>query len=190
MSPSETAGTKARIAREALRLFVEKGIAETTIRDITAAVGVTEGALYRHYESKEALAWELFSSNFVAFATRMDAVRREHGELCTRLDIMIRMFCAFFDEDPVLFSFLLLAQHSEARKVTPEMPHPVTIMRACIEEGMRRREIPEADPDLATAVVLGIVLQAATFKVYGRLERDLGEVAPELVRACWRALGA
>lgn len=183
-------GTKARIAREALRLFVEKGITETTVRDITAAVGITEGALYRHYASKEALAWELFSSNFVAFAKRMEAVRQQHDDLRSRLETMIHMFCAFFDEDPVLFSFLLLAQHNEARKITPDMPHPVAIMRACIEEGMQAGEIPKADPDFATAVVLGIVFEVATFKIYGRIQGGLGDLAPDVMRACWRALGA
>ena len=70
--------TKELIARTALRLFVEKGIAETTIRDIASAAGISEGAMYRHYTGKDALAWELFATNFTHFAApthRLGAAR-------------------------------------------------------------------------------------------------------------------
>ncbi len=45
--------TKERIAGEALRLFSVKGFKETTIKDIAREVGITEGAIYRHFRSKE-----------------------------------------------------------------------------------------------------------------------------------------
>ena len=52
--------TKGRIEAEALRLFVDKGVAETSIRDIALAVGFSDGALYRHYASKDELVWWMF----------------------------------------------------------------------------------------------------------------------------------
>ncbi|QJA05917.1 TetR family transcriptional regulator [Thermosulfurimonas marina] len=48
--------TREKILREALRLFQERGLAETSISDIEAAAGVSKGALYFHFPSKEALA--------------------------------------------------------------------------------------------------------------------------------------
>jgi len=47
--------TRARILEAALRLFQEKGIAETSMSDIERAAGVSKGALYFHFDSKEAL---------------------------------------------------------------------------------------------------------------------------------------
>ncbi len=44
----------------ALTLFVEKGIAETSIKDIARAAKVAQGAMYNHYRSKEQLALQLF----------------------------------------------------------------------------------------------------------------------------------
>jgi AcrR family transcriptional regulator len=43
------ADTADRIEQAAVQLFVEKGVAETTIKDIARAVGLSQGALYRHY---------------------------------------------------------------------------------------------------------------------------------------------
>ena len=47
--------TKQKIAICALNLFCSKGYAETTIRDIASAVGITPGSIYSHYSSKEEL---------------------------------------------------------------------------------------------------------------------------------------
>ena len=44
-----------RILREAMRLFWEQGYHGTSIDDITRAAGLTKGALYWHYNSKEDL---------------------------------------------------------------------------------------------------------------------------------------
>ncbi len=46
---------RAQVLREASRLFGSAGFKGTTTRDIAAAVGITEAALYRYYPSKEAM---------------------------------------------------------------------------------------------------------------------------------------
>ena len=60
--------TRQRIEAAAIHLFVEKGVAETTVRDIARAVDISEGALYRHFISKEDLVWHLFERHYVEFA--------------------------------------------------------------------------------------------------------------------------
>ncbi len=46
---------KAQILREATRLFSKSGYDKVTIKELAAACGITEPALYRHFESKEAI---------------------------------------------------------------------------------------------------------------------------------------
>ncbi len=41
-------GTKERIERAAIHLFVQNGISGTTIRDIAVKAGVSQGAMYNH----------------------------------------------------------------------------------------------------------------------------------------------
>lgn len=180
--------TKERITRSALRLFVEKGITEATVRDISQAAGVAEGTLYRHFVSKEELAWELFAGNFMAFARELEELARQEKGFQARLAAMVRRFCEFFDRDPLLFSYLLLAQHAQLHKVTEDMANPVTVVRELVARGMAEGEIPPADPEVAAAMVLGVVLQVAVFKIYGRIRRELSELADELTQACFRVL--
>jgi AcrR family transcriptional regulator len=182
--------TKELISRTALQLFVKQGIAETTIRDIAREARVAEGAMYRHFDSKDALAWELFSENFTTLASNLARLKEPHSTARGQIEAMIRQFCAFFDADPVMFSYLLLAQHDQLKKVTPDMPSPVRVVREVIETGVARGEIPGIDPDVATAIIMGQVLQVATFKIYGRIGQSLSSLAGTLCDACWRALSA
>jgi AcrR family transcriptional regulator len=182
--------TKALIDRTALRLFVQKGIAETTIKDIAREARIAEGAMYRHYPSKDALAWDLFSRPFTGFALELDHLQRPHPTARAKLDAMIRHFCTFFDRDRTLFSYLLLAQHGQLAKVTADMPNPVEVFRKVIGGGIARKEIPKGDADVLTSIVLGIVLQVALSRVYGRVKQDLSSLADVLVAKAWGALEA
>ncbi len=180
--------TKELISRAALRLFVDQGITETTIRDIAAAAGLAEGTLYRHFESKNHLAWELFHTNYTAFAFELDLLQQKYDTLQDKLNAMIRQFCMFFDRDPVLFTYLLLVQHSQLKKVTPEMETAVTVLQKVIAQGMARQEIPQRDVELAAAMVMGVVLQVAVFKAYDRITSNLNDLSDQLAATCWRVL--
>ena len=43
--------TKERILQTALELFAHKGYEAVSVSDIAGALGLTKGALYRHFES-------------------------------------------------------------------------------------------------------------------------------------------
>ena len=47
--------TKERILQTALELFAHKGYEAVSVSDIAGALGLTKGALYRHFESKQAI---------------------------------------------------------------------------------------------------------------------------------------
>ena len=47
--------TKERILEEALVSFADKGYKGTNLRDLAAQLGLSKSALYRHYDSKEAI---------------------------------------------------------------------------------------------------------------------------------------
>jgi AcrR family transcriptional regulator len=182
--------TRERIELEATKLFVAKGVTETSVRDIARAVGVSEGALYRHFESKEDLVWQTFERNYVQFARELEELAAAAPTGRAKLAAMIRGFCRTHDQDPTLFNFLLFVQHGQLGRLPADTPTPVTVMRAVIERAIAAGELPPQDADLATALVLGVVLQPATFAAYGRLPMALSPICDRLVAATWAVVNA
>lgn len=57
-SVADTAETRKRIISTAYKLFLSKGLAATGVSEIMSAAGMTAGAFYRHFETKEQLIAE------------------------------------------------------------------------------------------------------------------------------------
>ena len=182
--------TRQRIEEAATRLFVERGITETSVRDITRQVGISEGALYRHFESKEDLVWQTFEQNYTQFARELASLGAGAPTAKEKVAAMIRGFCRAHDDNPTRFNFLVFVQHGQLSKLSREAPTPVTVMRAVLARAIEQSEIPPQDPDLATALVLGAVLQPATFAAYGRIALKLEPVSDRLVAAAWAAVNS
>ena len=53
--------TRQRILRCAHKLFLDKGLAATTTRDVAAGAGIATGTLFNYFASKEALAMTLLA---------------------------------------------------------------------------------------------------------------------------------
>jgi len=73
---------KSQIIREAVRVFSEKGYDAATIRDIAEACGITEPAVYRHFESKE----QVFDAVLESLQSRTD-VETEFEDLEKEKDL-------------------------------------------------------------------------------------------------------
>jgi TetR/AcrR family transcriptional repressor of nem operon len=56
MSAARTTGAKERIVRAGTELFRRNGFVATTVEEICQQAGLTKGAFFHHFQSKEALA--------------------------------------------------------------------------------------------------------------------------------------
>jgi AcrR family transcriptional regulator len=184
------ADTKERIERSALRLFVEHGVPETSIREIARAAGVSQGAMYNHYVSKEELAWELFSRNFSEIGLELRRLSAERQGIATKLRAMIHHVFRRFDEDWVLVSYVFFARHIHMSRVTRKLANPYLVFRLVVAEAMKKGEIPKQDVELATSMVTGAVIQTIDTKILRRLEGSLEQRAQAVAEGCLRLLRA
>ena len=174
----------------ALRLFATRGLSQVTIKDIAREARCAEGALYRHYASKEELAWSLFKREVEHFSGRVRDIWFQPGTCVDKIKKGIRLFCRFFDEDPIAFSFILLSQYEfpSRKKINTEL-NPDRLLLFFIQEGVKRREFRTTDPELSTALILGMVLQPATMLVQGKLHGTMISKSPHIIHGCLKILG-
>jgi TetR/AcrR family acrAB operon transcriptional repressor len=66
--------TRTRILASALSLFAKKGYEHTTFTDIAARLKMTKGAVYWHFESKEALLISLVDEMLEKFSRQTEAI--------------------------------------------------------------------------------------------------------------------
>ena len=183
--------TKLEIDRTALKLFAEKGVKETTTREIAAAAKIAEGTLYRHYKSKDDLAWMLFRDNYAELGEQLNRVQAVEHTAKDKIQAMIRYFCHVYEADRDMFTYLFLARHDHMQRLNPRLPNPYLVFRRVVSQGMRSGEIPRQDPDVAASMVMGVVLQVIDSRILGgRIKHSIASLADTIADGCWRVLGA
>jgi len=178
---------KRQIDTAALHLFAERGADATPVPMIAATAGVAVGSLYRYYANKEELVARLYAENYAALAEELERVQAEAVTARDKIDAMIGFICGFFDREWDLARFLLLEQHVRLKSYAGSA-NPVDIVHRMLSEAIRSGEIRPLEPMLATALVMGPVVQAATFRTYGRFSGPLTDIAEDIARAVWAAI--
>jgi AcrR family transcriptional regulator len=178
------------IEESAIRLFATKGLARTTIKDIAAAAGVTEGALYRWYDGKEEMAWKLFNRELDQFTHLVsEALFDDRMSFSLRLNLAVQTIYDYYQYNSDQFAFILLTQHGfpEDRLLTRET-EPHGMAERFVGQAVGAGEIPPCDADLHAGLLMGAIMQPLVLHRYGRIE--LTPETPGLVTAaCLRILG-
>ena len=172
------------IERAALALFVDEGVDAATTREIAEKAGVSEGALYRHYKSKDELALALFMETHNRLGKMMHTAWTEGGgSLEERVGRVVKAYCELADEDWLLFSFHLLSLNKFLPNDVRRTDDPVSLTEALIQQAMDEGLIPQGDPPILAAMALGVMMQSGQNKAYSRLPGPFSKHIPAFTRA-------
>ena len=176
------------IIRAALEVFAEKGVDGATIQDIASRANAAGGTLYRYFRSKEDLAQNIFFENLDIFVSQLQNILEQEKCIQKRLCIMVDTFYEFFENDRVLFSYLLLSEHNFAKRMKCDQLTPIDIIVKVIDDGKANQEIPEQESSVSAAFIYGAVVRVAFFKIYGRIQNDVRIYRKRIVAGCWSFL--
>ncbi len=90
-------GTAEKIVKKACELFNEKGMAEVSIRDIAAALGISHGNLRYHYPGKGPLIEAIFQDCLVASDAVMEKLDRPDIDITTILTSTAEQAAKFWE---------------------------------------------------------------------------------------------
>ncbi len=176
------------ILRAALHLFVKKGIEATTTKEIAGRAKVAEGALYRHFKSKEALAWYLFATNLNAFTADLLAQAMAAPSTRERIRVVIDLCFEACEHDRDLFYYLIIAEHKGLEKFARTFTHPGQVVMRILAEGQERGEVRKANVHMLASVVIGTLHRMCVIRAYGSIEKPLTDFKEEVLETVWRAV--
>lgn len=153
----DSAATRQLIVDVAAREFGERGYAATSLNDIVAGAGMTKGALYWHFESKESVAIAVVNQMFETWPDVLHGVIDSHDDALEALVAVTYVAGRQFATDPVT-----RASRRLMAELPPEalarLPQPYVgwqhALAQLITRGQRRGQIHHRADPVGTAQVI------------------------------------
>ena len=170
------------------------GYATASVVAIAERAGVSAGALYRHFASKAELFVEVFrvaaageldalnaaASRTESFAARLEAVVATYAKRALH-NRRLAWALVYEPVDPLVDAERLVYRRNYCRG-----------MAALLRRGIAAGEIPEQNPELTAAALVGVIAETLVgpLSPIGGDAVSEAEIVASLLRLCRRAVGA
>ena len=197
--------TRRRILASALSLFVKKGYDRTTFTDIATRLGMTKGAVYWHFDSKEKLLVTLLDEMLKKFRRQITALLPSGGDFesltfQTVADMMVRNAAQVVGDANGTAFFLLVheqikwsdASMSSVREDLVRNPRfgPWAAFRRAVENDIRAgRARKDADPVQVATVCMSIWDGLVHARIAKVLLCDMEDTLHKSFAAVWQSIG-
>lgn len=150
---------RAVIMEAALLCFARNGYGATRVRDIAEAANMSEGALYRHFASKEELARQLHVQAMSVFSEELLAASVADSASASLRQMAARVL-ALYREQPAAFVYALLQAPPTAVASMPEdRDLPIDIIATVIEQARSHHNVRPGDSRVLASCFLGCLVQ-------------------------------
>ena len=163
---SRPANRREQILREATILFTTRGYDGTPIRVIAKSCGITEAAIYRHFQNKE----DLYESVIAEKAVQHDikgklASRASQGTIEDVLTFLADHILSLADSDPQLLQLMFRNSFQSgpvARRLFEEIRLPyINFLTRELDERQKSGEVRPVDSYTSSRCFVGMVMDCA-----------------------------
>ncbi len=201
----EAAKTRARILASALSLFAKKGYTHTTFTDIAARLKLTKGAVYWHFESKEALLVALLDEMLAKFRRQISELLPSGEDSFDGLsfpvvaDMMVRNAAQVIGDVKGTAFFLLVHEQVQWSNTSMESVRtdlirnprfgPWAAFRTAVENDVRAgRARADADPIQVASVCMAMWDGLVHMRIAHLLQCDLEDTLRKSYDAVWESI--
>lgn len=148
--PDDTRAVPRRLLSEATRLFAEQGFDRTSVQEIVAAAGVTKGAMYHYFGSKDDLLYEIYARVLREQTERLEKFAATEEPVARRLfaiasDVVVSTI-ANLDDTTIFLQSMHQLSPEKRGTVRAERRRYHERFRGLIEEGQRAGEFRTDKP--------------------------------------------
>ena len=161
--------TRNRILEAAEECFTRYGYDSTGVAEICNTAGVSKGALYHHFPSKQAIFVEMFETWMRSFVAEMERIRDSAASVPAALLRMVKMTGLIFQtasgQLPLFIEFLTKASRDPETWKATIAPYKffrkffADLIHRGIEEGTIQEVDPERTAQIIVAYGAGLVMQ-------------------------------
>jgi AcrR family transcriptional regulator len=156
------ASNRQAIVDAARRVFARLGYGATTVRDIIRETELASGTFYNYFKSKEEVFQALQDETALRVRPRLRAERIRARTFDEFISATFRTFFDFVRSDQNAFATMRQQQDMlHVRIDTPEVLAGFDELRADLEIAIRNGVMPDADPDLLMASMVGVAFEVA-----------------------------
>jgi AcrR family transcriptional regulator len=176
-----------RLLTAASRLFAERGFAPTSVQDIVELAGVTKGAMYHYYTSKDDLLQQIYTRLLDVQSKRLEEIADAPSEVDERLSVaaadVVVSTLEHLDDAMVSWRSMHMLPADRLAQVRADRRRYHERFRALIEQGQAEGVFrSDLSADLVTHQFFGGVHHLGSW-----YHAD-GELAPEAIGAAFAEL--
>jgi len=154
--------TQARILEAAIRRFSISGYNGASVDEICAEAGVSKGAFYHHFSTKQAVFLALLNGWLGTIDTGLKAVRQETvpQTLMQMTSMLTVIFASADDRLPMFLEFWLQASREDAVYQAMIAPYRyfADYFTSLIKTGIAEGSLKEVDPEIIAQAILSIAI--------------------------------
>jgi len=157
--------TRQKIETTALSLFARNGLS-VKVGEIASVAGVSQGLMYSHYPSKDALIFELINQAVTISGEYVMNVATNEKTVVEKINSISKLMCEMFSDAPVgIDYFMFMVQVGMSSQIpkdkivfNEQMPNPAQTLAGIIMQGQKENTVVEGDP-FQLAIIYWAVVQ-------------------------------
>lgn len=187
-NPPKRRNTRFDLREAAIRLGARDGIDGASIRTIAREAGVTEGAVYKHFENKDDLIRDAYTTIVEEMARDKAVLVKTELPFEHAVRAWVKLTFEYFDGNRDAFTYVLLMPHRMADTLGEIYTKQGTLFRSFLIRAQDNNQVRQMDPDLAVALFTGCVLNIPRLINEGALQGPASDYADEIADAVIRML--